>query len=325
MTEAVWKKTKIPHPKAWETLVAGLLPVTLFLLFLKAPKIASHAAREGLRLCGEAVIPSLFPFAVLSGMMVGNGLIFALPTKITRPVGRLFQLSHHGVCLLLPCLLCGFPIGAVCMADTVAKGRLSREEGERMLLFCNLPSPAFCIGTLGAGFWGSTAIGGMLYGCALLSAILAGICIRPKKEPPSPLPLSRDDRASFAVLLTSSLSGGAQAMLSVSACVVFFTTVSEILRRILTVTGIPWQISSVADYLLELSGAACRGAAPGNISALLLCAFGVGWSGLSVHCQIQAVCQSRGITVKGYWTSKLCQGLLSALFMGLLCLFCPVI
>ena len=40
-----------------------LLPLSLCLGLFRYPEAAAKAAKEGLRLCGELIIPSLFPFS----------------------------------------------------------------------------------------------------------------------------------------------------------------------------------------------------------------------------------------------------------------------
>ena len=320
MTGILQKRIKIQRLKISEKAVAGLLPLTFFMLLLKDPTLAAGSALRGLRLCAEVVIPSLFPFAVLSGMMIGNGLLLHIPHSFTRPLQHMLGLSHAGACVLLPCVLCGFPMGAGCVADAVEKGMVTEEEGERLLLFCNLPSPAFCIGTVGATLWGSRVIGLQLYAVTIFAAATVGILTRPKLRPTESKVLLWQSNDSTASLLTASLKNAAQAMLSVSACVVFFTAISEIVRHYLIAAALPIWIASAIDYLLELSGAASRGALPGNPMALLLCAFGTGWSGLSVHCQILTVCESKGLKAPGYLVSKMLQGILAAILMRALIL-----
>ena len=296
--------------------VASLLPLTFFLLFLKDTTFATASALRGLRLCAEVVIPSLFPFAVLSGMLIGNGLLFQTPPSLTRPLRQLFRLSHAGVCILLPCVLCGFPLGAGCVTDAVEKGMLTEEEGNRLMLFCNLPSPAFCIGTVGASLWGSRAVGVQIYAVTILAAATVGILTRPKEPPAENQFTPRRSDTSTSSLLTASLKNAAQAMLSVSACVVFFTVITEVIRHYLIAAAMPIWVTTAVDYLIELSGAASRGALPGDPAALLLCAFGTGWSGLSVHCQILTICESKSLRVPGYFIFKMLQGILAAVLMG---------
>ena len=53
------------------TLIAVLIIAAGLILF---PSDTSTAARSALTLCGSVLIPSLFPFFVLSGLVIESGL-----------------------------------------------------------------------------------------------------------------------------------------------------------------------------------------------------------------------------------------------------------
>jgi hypothetical protein len=212
-------------------------------------------------------------------------------------------------------------MGAGCVTEAMTNGRIDHDEGERLLLFCNLPSPAFLIGTVGIGLWGSRTVGLQIYAATLLSAACVAIRTHPKRKRLENFSFLQKHHVPFPSLLASSLLGAAQAMLSVCACVVFFTAIAEVIRCFTVAAKLPNWIALIADYLLELSGAASRGAIGNDHTALPLCAFGAGWSGLSAHCQVLAVCESKNVKTKGYFGSKLLQGILAAIIMSFFLLF----
>ena len=59
-----------------------------------------------------------------------------------------------------------------------AAGAVSREEAERLLGFCNNSGPAFIVGAVGAGIFGSPSVGLALYGIHILAAVLTGLLLR---------------------------------------------------------------------------------------------------------------------------------------------------
>ena len=79
---------------------ALLLCLLALLLF---PQDAAQSARAALALCAQTVIPSLFPFFVLSSLLIACGasaLLSALLAPLMRP---LFGLSGAGALRRLPC------------------------------------------------------------------------------------------------------------------------------------------------------------------------------------------------------------------------------
>jgi hypothetical protein len=67
--------------------------------------------------------------------------------------------------------------------------------------------------------------------------------------------------------------------------------------------------------LMENSSAAAANINDINM-ALILCAAFLAWSGISVHCQIIAICSGRGLSYKKYFISKAIQGILCSFMMG---------
>ena len=121
----------------------------LFLFLLCFPAEALAASRDGLKLWLETLLPTLLPFMILTGILVRTDGI----TKILHPIAPFFKtvfgLSPGGTYVFLLGLLTGYPMGAKLAADLYYAGKISRQETEYLLTFCNNPSPAFLITYVG--------------------------------------------------------------------------------------------------------------------------------------------------------------------------------
>lgn len=116
----------------------------MFTMILDA-KTAFSGAYEGLELCINVVIPSLFPFMILS--MTLTTLISKLPSTSSNPIApKSCYLSIQGSKIYLLGLLGGYPVGAQCVAQAYEAGTIRRSEAERMLAFSNNAGPAFIFG-----------------------------------------------------------------------------------------------------------------------------------------------------------------------------------
>lgn len=112
-------------------------------LILDAPT-ASEAVREGIALCIETVIPSLFPFFLLSALLVGSlhGIRFHGGARLCT----LWNLPEGCESILLIALTGGYPIGAKTVSSACAQGLIAKEDALRMIGFCNNAGPAFILG-----------------------------------------------------------------------------------------------------------------------------------------------------------------------------------
>lgn len=324
-----------------ETVKSGVLWAVLAavaLALITLPEEAMDAAREGLRLCGELVLPSLFPFFILSSLMVELGLASALGRAAGRVMTPLFGVRGAGASALVLGLIGGYPVGARTALALYQSGQCSREEAERLLCFCNNSGPAFILGVAGAGVFRSTAVGLLLYGVHVAAALVVGVLFRifcpPGTAEKGASPSAAVGAVGVAEAFTSAVKGALTSALNICAFVVCF----NVLLRLLTETGVltllargigalpgplgleeSWAVRMLTG-LLELStGIAALAGQGGLTGRVVLASFLLGWAGLSVHCQTAALLEGSGLRTAGCWIGKLLHGLLSALLSALVC------
>ena len=118
----------------------------LLILMLLSPKVTVNGAANGLLLWYSSVVPALFPFMVLSSLIVSGGGLSVLMAPFRFILGPLLGLSDAGCYVLISGLVCGFPMGAKTCADFLLSGQISRQEGRLLMAICNHPSPMFLLG-----------------------------------------------------------------------------------------------------------------------------------------------------------------------------------
>ena len=103
--------------------LSALIFCLMALLFL--PDIGAQAARDALALCAQTVIPSLFPFFVLSSLLVSCGAADTLSHLLSPLMRPLFGLSGTGAAALGLGLCGGYPVGARTAAALADLGLLN--------------------------------------------------------------------------------------------------------------------------------------------------------------------------------------------------------
>lgn len=282
-----------------------LVPVLSVLLFgaflLLRPEAATGAVRGGLELCWRTVIPSLFPFFVVTSLLLQLGFAGILQGLAAPFMGPMFRL--RGVCAmpLAAGLLGGYPTGAKTAADLWREGLLTRQEAELLLGFCNNCGPAFLLGYVG-GVLGSPRAGVWLYLIHTASALLTGmlLCRLCRDRGPAMLPCRLPRQTvSLPSALTGAVTGSFASTLNICAFVVLFRVLAALL---------PPELPAWCLGILEMvSGVAAL--TPGR-AGLAAAAAIVGWGGLSVHCQTMSVAGE--LSLRWHWAGKLLQAGLSA-------------
>ena len=147
---------------------ALLFPVFFGAALLFFPDVSAAAAREGVALCLQTVLPSLFPFFVLSSLLVQSDVPRLLSRAMAGVMYPLFGVSGAGASALILGLLGGYPVGARTVAELYGRGEIAREEAEQLLAFCNNSGPGFFLGVCGTAVFGSARAAFVIFFMVLL-------------------------------------------------------------------------------------------------------------------------------------------------------------
>lgn len=288
--------------------VSGFAFLVIIVTIFRSSIIAD-AVKNSLELCFSVIIPSLFPFMVISSQLVGN-MKCNLPKPVNKLCNFLFGFSGYGIGAFSCGILCGYPIGAKCSAQLYKEGMISKSEAETLVACANNSGPLFIIGAVG-GLLKSPRWGVILYGvhiiCALVSAIIlkSRTYIKPhflssgKKEKP----------------LTESISESVVNILNICGFIVFFSVVNVLAEPVAKL--FPETMQNIIYCILELTNGIEK---LGNTNGLFggklyLTAFALGWSGISVHMQVKSIVKELGLSMKKYYFSKSLSAILSPLIL----------
>lgn len=312
----------------WNILIA----LALFLAALSLvqwPRQSSAAAVEGLTLCYSVIIPSLFPFFVLSALTMELGMTGYMDRGVRKVMVPLFRVSGRCASALVLGLIGGYPVGAQAAVELYKKGQCSKTEAERMLAFCNTSGPAFILGAVGAGIFADSRVGVLLYLIHAVAAICVGILFRFYKKgdfgTEQPVQVSAGTKR-FSAAFTDSVKKSFASVLNICAFVVLFAVIIRMFKqagilRGLAVLFAPFGLETVwgerlLTGILEVSSGVWSLTA-GELSAgsITAAAFMLGWGGLSVHCQVLSFAGDSGLSMTPYFLGKLLHGILSALLV----------
>lgn len=251
----------IIHPQAFTALFA------LFIASLMAvyPTETLHSSLRGLTIWWEVLFPALFPFFVISELLLGFGIVHFFG-KLLDPLMRpLFRLPGIGGFVVAMGYISGYPVGARMTAQLWAQKLITRAEGERLVAFTTTSDPIFLIGAVSVGFFDNVAVAPILAASHYGGGLLVGFIMRfhdfydlTKKtevsgnaaktaaiaNKPLPIPRSRIvialksmhearllDGRGMGKLLQDSIQSALKLMIVVGGLVVFFSVVMEMLTQ----------------------------------------------------------------------------------------------
>lgn len=314
----------------WKKAPLGELLVLLGLFLygiglLVFTRSVSGAVAHALELCTDILLPSLFPFLVLSSFLVSSAALMPLLSLLERPMHRLFCLPGCCSAAILLGAIGGYPIGARTVSELYTHRLCSKKDAERTLLFCNNAGPAFLIGVIGTKLLNDSAIGCLLYLIHVFSALLIGFLLKIKHCGPDNTPAKVSAKADYTPLLPAFLqavTGSFQIYLNICAFVLLFSVILCLLQQsgllhlfLHTIPGDAALWNGLICGTLELTSGADILTHSTHPRQLLLPAlsFLCGWGGLSVQMQTIILLHDANLPVKRYLFSKIVQGILCAL------------
>ena len=303
------------------------------------PTQSMDAGRQGLQLCFNVIFPSLFPFFVLSSLVVELGMARYLGQALERVMLPLFRVGGPGISALVLGFVGGYPVGARTAIRLYETKQLTKSEVQRLLAFCNNSGPAFILGVVGTGVFGSGTVGLLLYFVHMAASVCVGLLFRFYGNPATERPLTSQapqfQAVRFSHAFTSSIKNSFSSVLNICAFVVFFSVLIRLLSlcgimeaaaRLLTALPLHLDLT-MAQHLLvglvEISSGVVGLIGEGTIGERIsMASFMLGWAGLSVHCQVLSFLADSDLSSFSYLLGKALHGLLSALFTaGLMRLF----
>ncbi len=282
--------------------VALSVAVFSMVLIILDTEMAFYSANEGINICLRTIIPSLFPFFFLSGII--NSALMGVNWAILRPLSRLCRIPIGTESIMLLGLTGGYPVGATAIHHTYSTGNLSKQSAQRMLAFCNNAGPAFIFGILSPLFENKFACWA-LWGIHILSAILVGALLPGKSD-------SSAQTQSRSITVTQALHAAMGNTATVCGWVILFRIVIGFLDRWL-LWLLPRELQVLLCGILELSNGCVSLSAIANqglrfVLASVLLAFG----GVCVAMQTTSVIGD--LSAKYYYLGKVMQSGLSLLF-----------
>ena len=269
--------------KIQQTAFLFLALLTALLLFA-APELCASALREGLALCGGPLLVSLFPFLIVSSLVMRCGAGQTLGF-LFRPVSRLIGIrakSAGGV--LLVGFLGGFAPAASAASEAVRTGQLSAKQASALLPACICSGPSFVILTVGEHLLGSRPLGLRLFVSQLLAGYLSAALLnrlRGRAEPetaapslyPEPLPG-----------LDTLIAQAAVTYLKLCGFVLYFRLLAAGVGVLL-----PGGWAVLPAMLLEVCSG-CDYASRTGLWASTLCCAALSLQGASVLLQVRTIC-----------------------------------
>jgi len=322
--------------------VGAVISSIAFLLFMLIfPRQTLQAALTGVGIWWDVLFPALFPFFIISELLVSLGIVHFFGTLLDPLMRPVFRVPGTGGFVMAMGFASGYPVGAKLTSQLWEQRLLNREEGERLVAFTSTSDPIFLIGAVAVGFFHNPDIALILgiahYGASLIIGVLMRFHARNAPLTPAASAQTENILACavrnmhrarlenwkpFGEMLRSASVSAFRLVFGIGGLVVFFSvfieimaqtnvlrSMSELLSSLLSAIGLPPALSvPFINGLFEVTlGVKAAGSASGVALIFLVAAaaFILSWAGLSVHAQIVSLMSHTGMRYGPFLAARL--------------------
>lgn len=308
-------------PKQFGPRLVWLAAAVYGIFLLCVPQAAAKGFAEGLTLCAESLLPALFPFFVVSSLILhapGNEFLARPLAPLTQQCGIR---CRQAPLILLLSWVGGYAVCARLIGEALKQNSLSRRQAQLLLVLGCCSSPGFVIGSVGGLMLGNVRLGVLLYFLQLAANLLSAAVLWKILQP-----ISDDGRncekkgiAEPSLSLPKAIADAVDSCLSVCGCVLFFrvgaaaiSTLFSENQMFFSIVCSVLEITSGCDAFANLGGAAA-------LYGICCCLSGLG---ASVYAQIRYL-GGQSLPLRTFFLSRLCNALFLSAGVRLCTLFLP--
>lgn len=234
----------------------------------------------------NTLIPSMFPFFVISDVLINYNITEYIPKFITKIFSRIFNINKVCTTIFFLSLISGFPSGARNIRNYYDKGLLSLEEANHILLFTHFSNPMFILTTVALFFLGNEKYGYIILISHYLGNFIIGILLRNKstmdiKNYTKDITICQN----FSKTLISAIKSSIDTLLLILGTLTSFLIVSY---QVINFFDLPMYQGTILKGILEMT-MGLKDLSLLNISdvyKVVISVMFISFGGLSVHMQV---------------------------------------
>ena len=256
--------------KKLNMILLPLFVAALNIMIIIFPRESLAAARDGLALWSQNVLPGILPFVIGANLLMALGGAAFLGELLSPIMKAVFKVPGAGGFALAIGLMSGYPVGTKVVCEMCASGQLTKTEAQRLVAFTSNAGPLFILGAVAAGMFGSAPLGYFMLATHYLGTLSIGLIMRfykghdskvQKKAEGKQFSLHvraframeatrRGDGRSFGLIFGHSIKNAVETMLIVGGFIVLFSVISTILE----ISGAFYALSATFGPILQFMG-----------------------------------------------------------------------
>ena len=275
----------------------------------------------------ENVFPSLFPFFVLSELLINYGFIELLGELFKPIMNKLFKVKGVGAFAIIMSIISGFPSSAKYIKELFKKNLIDENEATKILTFTHFSNPLFILGTISLLFLNNKEVGLLILICHYIGNFIIGIMFRnyyPSKEETKKISLKNTlieisdkrikNNKSFGEIITNALLNSINTLILILGVITMFLVITTIIDNNININSFHQSILNgffeMTQGLKYVSLEEIPLKLKSTISVMI-----ISFGGLSVHMQIISILSDTKIKYFPFLTARIIHTVISSLLL----------
>ncbi len=226
-----------------------LLLTLIFITFILNLNIVVSSARNASILFFNKIFITIFPFIILSDILIYFDYHVFLKNTIGKIISKLFNIDPNVSIIFILSMLTSSPANAIYIKDMLDNNQIDIDTANRIICFTYFPSISFVIGTIGVYLYNSYRIGLFLWILCFMYNILIGIFTRNKSIIKYNITLNNKNK-NLSGTLRNSILKGINTSILILGNLIIFTVILNIINKYININEIFFSITS---GLIELT------------------------------------------------------------------------
>ena len=263
----------------------------------------------------NSLIPSLFPFFIISDILINYNITNYIPLVIRKIFTKIFNTSDNIITIFFLSLISGFPSSARNIKIMLDKKLITKNEASHALIFTHFSNPLFILGTLSI-FLNSNILALIILISHYIPNIILGILSRNLNKKINNTIIKKESN-SFPKILINSIKKSIDTLLMILGTLSIFLVISSLIINRLnlniynqTILKCILEITMGLKSISELN-------IP-NIYKVIISSMTLSFGGLSIHMQVLSFIEEDNLSYKTFLISRFYHALLSGIIAFLL-------
>lgn len=299
-----------------------IINIILFIEIILNNKMIYSTINTSIDIWLHTLIPSLFPFFIISDILIDYNTINYIPNKIKNNLCKLFNITNSGLTILLLSILSGFPSNARNTRTLYDKKLITEEESNHILMFTHFSNPLFILTTVGTIFLNNYKLGVVILISHYLSNIILSLLLKNAYQTSQNINNNiRKNIPNIGVSITNSIKHALDTLFLIFGTLTIFLIISSIIINRFNLNNYnSMLLKGLLEITMGIKELSLLNLSPiyKTIISTMLISFG----GLSVHLQVISQIINTNIKYKSFLRGRIygtiISGILSFIFYNII-------